>query len=573
MDGEINSFVKVWLCTIASLCYCYFIASQIPKGKLRLFSLLPIFYLFTTLPFNLSSFHLGDPTTFYLVWLGNFKLILLSFDLGPLSSNPPKSLLKFICLGCLPIVAKQDPSPRTPIKSKISKIPSSKSTKDLNPPLYLFQKVSEVIDFGAKFVILAMVIHAFEYKSYLHPYVVYCLYGFHMYLGVELTLTLTVIPIKAIGFEIEPQFKDPYLSTSLQDFWSHRWNLMVPSILRPTVFDPTRHMLTPILGKLWALLSADVAAFFVSGLMHEIMFYHFTRETPTWEVTRFFVFQGFCTAAEVVVKEMWLTGEWRLHRAISGPLTLGFLAVTGAWLFLPFIFRQGPLSSTPPKNFFIFVIIACLPIKIKSENQYPSSKKTKLPFNFAAKVLFLALLIVVLVVPNSLVKFLIGLELELPSDEPYLSTSLQDFWARRWNVMVSNALRHTVYKPVRSFSATLIGSAWAPLPGVLATFLVSGLMHELVYFYITRAPPSWEVTCYFLLHAVCLLVESGLKKACEGRFELHWAISCVLTVGFVNVTSFWLFFPPLLRAGVDVRAIDETKRLFHFVSRKLNLEG
>ncbi|KAK6934491.1 Wax synthase domain [Dillenia turbinata] len=281
-------------------------------------------------------------------------------------------------------------------------------------------------------------------------------------------------------------------------------------------------------------------------------------------------------------------------------ITTFFISGLANSKLLLFAFDSGPLSSTQPKNFFIFVIIACLPIKIKSENQYPSSKTTKLPFNFTAKFLFLALLIglfdykkdvhpsvalviyccmvflfveVVLVVPNSLVKFLIGLELEPPSDEPYLSTSLRDFWGRRWNLMVSNALRHTVYKPVRSFSATLIGSAWVTLPGVLATFLVSGLMHELLYFYITRAPPTWEVTCFFLLHAVCLVVEFGLKKACEGRFELHWAISCVLTAGFVMVTAFWLFFPPLLRAGVDVRAIDETKMLFRFVSHKLNLKG
>ncbi|KAJ6779053.1 LONG-CHAIN-ALCOHOL O-FATTY-ACYLTRANSFERASE 3-RELATED [Salix koriyanagi] len=28
------------------------------------------------------------------------------------------------------------------------------------------------------------------------------------------------------GLELEPQFNDPYLSTSLQDFWGRRWNLM-----------------------------------------------------------------------------------------------------------------------------------------------------------------------------------------------------------------------------------------------------------------------------------------------------------------------------------------------------------
>ncbi|KAK6947005.1 Wax synthase domain [Dillenia turbinata] len=155
----------------------------------------------------------------------------------------------------------------------------------------------------------------------------------------------------------------------------------------------------------------------------------------------------------------------------------------------------------------MFLVVACLPIKIKSQNHTRSHQKTKLPFKFGAKALLLSVLIGLfdyrkylhpkvvlafyscmiflfleffLVVPNSLVKYLIGLELEPTSDDPYLSTSLQDFWGRRWNLMVSNILRHTVYKPVRSFSATLIGGTWAPLAGVVAAFVVSGLMHELM---------------------------------------------------------------------------------------------
>ncbi|KAJ6429979.1 hypothetical protein OIU84_021400 [Salix udensis] len=72
------------------------------------------------------------------------------------------------------------------------------------------------------------------------------------------------------------------------------------------------------------------------------------------------------------------------------------------------------------------------------------------------------------------------MELEPPSNEPYLSTSLQDFWGRRWNLMVTNLLRHTVYKPVRSSLGSLLGQ-WAPLPAVAASFLVSGLMHELLF--------------------------------------------------------------------------------------------
>ncbi|KAK7819967.1 putative long-chain-alcohol o-fatty-acyltransferase 2, partial [Quercus suber] len=57
MDAEIKNYIKVWITAITSLCYCYYIVARIRRGMIRLFFLLPIFYLFTILPCNLNSFH------------------------------------------------------------------------------------------------------------------------------------------------------------------------------------------------------------------------------------------------------------------------------------------------------------------------------------------------------------------------------------------------------------------------------------------------------------------------------------------------------------------------------------
>jgi D-alanyl-lipoteichoic acid acyltransferase DltB (MBOAT superfamily) len=168
---------------------------------------------------------------------------------------------------------------------------------------------------------------------------------------------------------------------------------------------------------------------------------------------------------------------------------------------------------------------------------------------------------------NATVHAMLHMELEPPSNEPYLSTSLQDFWGRRWNLMVTNLLRHTVYKPVRSSLGSLLGE-WAPLPAVAASFLVSGLMHELLFYRVTRASPSWEVTMFFVLQGVCLVVELAMKRWFGGRWQLHWAVSGPLTVGFVMMTAMWLFFPPLIRSGADEHAIEECKMFFHFVKEE-----
>ncbi|KAF5728434.1 long-chain-alcohol O-fatty-acyltransferase 5 [Tripterygium wilfordii] len=332
MEEEIKNFIKVWILAITSLSYTYYISSKLPKGIIRLFSLLPIIYLFTILPLSLSSFHLSGLTAFFLVWLANFKLLLFAFDQGPLSPPPP-NLFHFISISCLPIKIKQNPPPDL--------------TSQENPPTHFVQKVFYLILFAVKLSLLVIIIRSYEYKKHMHPNAVLALYCLHMYLELEVSLVLVVTPARAIfGFELEPQFNEPYLATSLQDFWGRRWNLMVPSILRPTIYYPIRRTFTHLIGPKWATLMGLVASFVVSGLMHEAIFYYLTRVSPTWEVTCFFVLHGICTAVEVVVKKEVGTDKRRLHRAVSGPLVLSFVAVTGVWLLFPQLTRNGVDEKT-----------------------------------------------------------------------------------------------------------------------------------------------------------------------------------------------------------------------------------
>ncbi|OIV92003.1 hypothetical protein TanjilG_07742 [Lupinus angustifolius] len=338
MDDEIQRFIKVWITSISCLCYCYYIASRIPKGFFRLLSLLPILYLFLILPLNLSSIHLVGPTTFFLVWLSTFKLLLFSFNQGPLSSSP--NIFYFISIASLPIIPKHHPTSKDSKLTKNNTNPPHQSTPNIEkskkgnvlPSLLLFSKM----------LIAALIIHAYDYRENLHPHLILVLYCCHVYLGIELVLALCAAPARAMfGFEIEPQFNEPYLSTSLQDFWGRRWNLMVTNILRPTVYDPIRRISTYYVGPMFGISTAMLATFLVSGLMHEVIYYYLARAPPTWEVTWFFVLHGVCTAAEVVAKKAFVRRGWWLPRAVSVVLTLMFLAVTGQWLFFPQLLRNG----------------------------------------------------------------------------------------------------------------------------------------------------------------------------------------------------------------------------------------
>ncbi|KAK3432177.1 hypothetical protein EUGRSUZ_E03928 [Eucalyptus grandis] len=151
----------------------------------------------------------------------------------------------------------------------------------------------------------------------------------------------------------------------------------------------------------------------------------------------------------------------------------------------------------------------------------------------------------------------LGFELEPQFDEPYLSTSLQDFWGRRWNIMVTRILRPTVYEPLLAWASRAVGRRYAALPAVLGTFAVSALMHELIFYYLGRVPPNWEITWFFLFHGVCLMVEIAAKKELKLGLRLPRPAAAALTVGFVMLTAFWWFLPPLLRCRADERAFEE----------------
>jgi D-alanyl-lipoteichoic acid acyltransferase DltB (MBOAT superfamily) len=111
-----------------------------------------------------------------------------------------------------------------------------------------------------KVVILGATVCCYDYSEHMHPYFVLVLYCCHMYLGLELVLALCASPVRTLfGFEIEPQFNEPYLSTSLQDFWGHRWNLMVTRILRLTIYNPIRRVINSNVGSTWANYIATLA--------------------------------------------------------------------------------------------------------------------------------------------------------------------------------------------------------------------------------------------------------------------------------------------------------------------------
>ncbi|CAK7345084.1 unnamed protein product [Dovyalis caffra] len=216
----------------------------------------------------------------------------------------------------------------------------------------------------------------------------------------------------------------------------------------------------------------------------------------------------------------------------SSSVLRGVLSFFVTWItsfkLLLFGFNKGPLFAC--KNYLDFVAIAIFPLKIK-ENEPPLNLSQSF---------------------KTLSSIMGRYELVRIFNKPYLATSLQDFWGRRWNRLSSNILRQTIYEPTQNALVGVVGAGKARVLALITTLVISGIMHELMFYYISCGMrPTWEVTWFFVLQGISMVFEGALKYLArvKGWTPVHPAVSNVLTLGFVSLTFYWFFVPPVWRSG------------------------
>ncbi|KAG0580721.1 hypothetical protein M758_4G197300 [Ceratodon purpureus] len=183
-----------------------------------------------------------------------------------------------------------------------------------------------------------------------------------------------------------------------------------------------------------------------------------------------------------------------------------------------------------------------------------------------------------------------GITIEPHFDNPFAAVSLEEFWARRWNLLVSNALRETVFNPVYYLLQKLItwhqevslkrsksdvtesmtqdfeaakepkdgrGFDLPKLLAMLAAFLVSGLAHELSVYYVTLKV-TWEMNSFFVVQGIAVALEAAWKIYVPGIRPTR-IVGKLLTLTFAFITSHWLFWPPI--DGVSDQVLLEVKRM------------
>jgi alginate O-acetyltransferase complex protein AlgI len=121
-----------------------------------------------------------------------------------------------------------------------------------------------------------------------------------------------------------------------------------------------------------------------------------------------------------------------------------------------------------------------------------------------------------------------------------LSTSLQEFWGRRWNLPFAEMTAAGVYRP---FSA-----AAGRRSGIAAAFLASGILHELAISLPVRSGYGLSLL-YFAIHGGAMLAERALEARGTPVSGRAW-IGRAWTIAWLLLPLPLLFHPPFLHGVV-----------------------
>lgn len=106
---------------------------------------------------------------------------------------------------------------------------------------------------------------------------------------------------------------------------------------------------------------------------------------------------------------------------------------------------------------------------------------------------------------------------------PYRSTSLKEFWGKRWNLAFSEMTALIAYRPLRE----KVGIEAA----VVLSFLLSGLLHEIAISFPVNSGYGLPMS-YFVIHAIAMQMESKstfIQQMVKHRFWSHvWVMGLLI---------------------------------------------
>jgi hypothetical protein len=281
---------------------------------------------------------------------------------GPLMT-PLLTLSQFIAVAFLPI---------TPVVPHSARDTTKKGNARHNEPGD--SASAAAIDFFLKLLCLAFLLTALQKQ--LPRLAQEVLYAFGLYLFISIVMDCVgFISVLVLNLQVAPHFDRPFLSASLTDYWSRRWNLNTGYTMRFLIYDPVCE------GRLIKKINSEqrdkekntfsisrrrramavCTSFLVSGIFHEI-FIIYLRGTVSGYWITFFTVQGPLLVFESIGRRWMKLRGIAISKFFSIPLTLGILLVLGDLLFFPGV-RSNGIAEQVVKNLYGMLVPGSLATK------------------------------------------------------------------------------------------------------------------------------------------------------------------------------------------------------------------
>lgn len=137
-----------------------------------------------------------------------------------------------------------------------------------------------------------------------------------------------------------------------------------------------------------------------------------------------------------------------------------------------------------------------------------------------------------------------GVDVRTLFRDPLRSTSLTEFWSRRWNLAFVEMTAIGVYRPLRAAP----GISTIPAIATIIAFLFSGVLHELAISVPARAGYGGPLA-YFVIHAALIEIERWLEST--GRaINKNALLGRAWTIAWLILPAPILFHRPFLAGCV-----------------------
>ncbi|KAL4516762.1 hypothetical protein Ndes2526A_g05296 [Nannochloris sp. 'desiccata'] len=317
------------------------------------------------------------------MWLSSLKVLGWAIGRGPLMTAA-LTLPQFVAVAFLPI---------TPVLPHSDRDNNNKNSNGTNgKQLSTTEKARKgnarqdekgdtasaaAVDFFFKLFCLALLLTALQKD--LPRLAREVLYAFGLYLFIAIIMDCVgFISVLLLNLQVAPHFDRPFLSASLTDYWSRRWNLNTGYTMRFLIYDPIcerrlikkvgseeeeeeEENIFPISRRRRAV--AVCISFLVSGIFHEFFIIYLRGRISGYWLT-FFTVQGPLLVFESTGRRWMKLRGVAVPRVLSIPLTLGILFTLGDLLFFPSV-RNNGIAEQVVQNLYGMLVPGSIASKVE----------------------------------------------------------------------------------------------------------------------------------------------------------------------------------------------------------------